>query len=143
VLVAPDCIREAYAAWALDAVPVRDIRRALAKASNSLDVLLGPVSLATTNLSSSAPTAAAGAGATHSLKKTTYTIEHRRWGQRHLDNLDTLALCAAVLLGMSMGVIMACALACTRLHRRRLMRVAFWRQRGSALFQWLRRVLKK
>jgi hypothetical protein len=44
---------------------------------------------------------------------------------------------------MSMGVIMACALACTRLHRRRLMRVAFWRQRGAVLLQWLKRVLRK
>ena len=133
-LLAPACIADAYAAWAADAVPDDPIRKALTAASAS-DVLLGPLGVSYTPTLSTA----SSSGAAAQRRRPVYAIEGRRWGQQHLENLDTLGLSAAVLLGMCLGVIMACALACTRRHRRRLMRVAFWRQRGAALRAWLRR----
>ena len=129
-LAAPACIADLYSAWAVATVPVDDVAAALQQQLQPSLVVMGPLAATI-----GAPLLAnASASAIHG-KHSVYILERRRWGQAHLETLETLGLCVAILLGMSCGVSMACALACTRLHRRRMMCGAFWRQRGAALLR--------
>lgn len=137
-LMAPSCILDAYTEWALATVPVDAVRGVLADcATPGAAVVLGPLS---SSLLLLLPAASKNPKNIHNntggdtrYRYYDYSVEHRRWGQSHMEQLDTLGLCAAILLGMLFGVSMACALACTRLHRRRLMRRAFWKQRIAAV----------
>jgi hypothetical protein len=52
-------------------------------------------------------------------------IQRRKWGQTHLETLDTLVVVVIALLGLTVGCASACALAFARAHRRSVMRRAF------------------
>jgi hypothetical protein len=70
-------------------------------------------------------------------------IERRHWGQSRLDGLTTLATVCAVVGGLGVGAASACALACTRAHRRRLTRRVFARLEHHRLLLLRRLWLKK
>jgi hypothetical protein len=129
LVVVPRCVVGAHLAWlrTLLAVQQEPIAAAIRQCTLSPTLVLG-VPLIHEDDALLIASAANGGGSSSHARPTDaprLVLPRRKWGQTHLETLDTLLVVGVALLGLIAGCGAACALACARTHRRSVVRRTF------------------